>query len=888
VSGLQPPRARGFYSLPALPGGVGAEAPRLPLTSTPPRPPAAPGAYYYNSTRTNCTYLLNTTAATFAAANAACNRAGGHLVSFTSFVEQQDVELHFTNRGALIPTGHRAYWIGLLATNATTNATSWPTFRWLDSAAPVPVEATWGHWAAGEPNRAWEICALANYSASFGFTWGWQDANCNRWLPSICKLASGWRCPAAAGPCAPAGQFDAWNRQRNAATTHAPPTAPPLAAEPRAYATYSDPATKVRYTLFTQPANFAGASARCRALGGNLVSYTSAAEQLAVERALVLQGTLIPAFHQRYWLGLAVVPPDPEAWGNFTWLDGSLQPDMVFPFLVFGGYSNWWVAPPPPPPQPPPPGSDVPPEDPAPQAPDLSSPPPPAGPQSEPNNHDPPELCAAASYAQATNGGAWGWGDANCGLAMPFVCKVLPPPPPLLRLPPSPPPRPPPSPVLPTYTSPTSRTVYVFNSTPADYWGAADACAAAGGYLVTYPSATKQLEVERALAQQNALLGASTPFYWMGLRVDNEQFYWPFFSWMMNGSSAAVLTARSYTHWGTDRGDAGREPNNVCPPEDCAGANFTQVRARRSRRERLTCAPHLPAAHGADPAPALPRRPTTAPGAGPTPPATSCSPSSARCRCSGRRRRPRRRPSRACSSATATAAPAASPGARATCWTPPPGASRRRRPAARRWAPRWPPTSRRRSRPRWRLRTCGRAGSGRQVGRRGGAPPPPLEGAAAALWRRPAAAAGRGQAPEQWAIAPSPGAGCAALWRKSARRTPPPCRRRLLLAGPARAHRVAALPAAGAPRQRLHALGHRAAQRQDGAQQPARPGALRRRQQQRGLQRRLGLVRRAVQPARPVHVQDAWVAPAALDCSAASGHCAAAPAHAGQPACSES
>jgi hypothetical protein len=334
----------------------------------------------------------------------------------------------------------------------------------------------------------------------------------------------------------------------------------------------------VRYTLFTQPATFAAASAHCRALGANLVSYTSAAEQLAAERALALQGALIPSFHLRYWLGLTVVPADPANWGNFTWLDGSLQPGMVHPFPIYGGYSNWWASPTAASSSPPP-GSDglVPPEGALPEAPSAGAPPPPDAPQSEPNNLDAPELCAAASFKQATDAGAWGWGDASCGLSMPFICKASPPPPPLLRLPPSPPPRPPPSPVNPTYTSPTSRTLYVFNATPADFSAAGEACAAAGGYLVTYATASKQLEVERALAQQNALLGARTPFYWMGLRVDNDALYWPFFSWAVNGSGGAVLTSRSYTHWGTDRGGAGREPNNVCPPEDCAGANYTQA-----------------------------------------------------------------------------------------------------------------------------------------------------------------------------------------------------------------------------------------------------------------------------------------------------------------------
>jgi hypothetical protein len=136
--------------------------------------------------------MLSTVPATFAAAEAACNTAGGHLTSLASFQEQQDLEQHWVSSGALIPEGHGAYWIGLMATNASNNATSWPSFRWLDNAVPVPVEKVWGHWAEGQPDRGTgqgEICALANYTLSYGYTWGWQDAACSTVAPFVCKLA---------------------------------------------------------------------------------------------------------------------------------------------------------------------------------------------------------------------------------------------------------------------------------------------------------------------------------------------------------------------------------------------------------------------------------------------------------------------------------------------------------------------------------------------------------------------------------------------------------------------------------------------------------------------------------------------------------------------------
>jgi hypothetical protein len=45
----------------------------------------------------------------------------------------------------------------------------------------------------------------------------------------------------------------------------------------------------------------------------------------------------------------------------------------------------------------------------------------------EPNNMDnPPELCAGANFSQVYGAlNAWGWSDANCSIAAPFMCKLL-------------------------------------------------------------------------------------------------------------------------------------------------------------------------------------------------------------------------------------------------------------------------------------------------------------------------------------------------------------------------------------------------------------------------------------------------------------------------------
>lgn len=63
------------------------------------------------------TYILNTSLADQPTAQAACSAAGGHLVSWRSLREQQEVEAAFTSRGLLFPLHHVAYWLGLTATD---------------------------------------------------------------------------------------------------------------------------------------------------------------------------------------------------------------------------------------------------------------------------------------------------------------------------------------------------------------------------------------------------------------------------------------------------------------------------------------------------------------------------------------------------------------------------------------------------------------------------------------------------------------------------------------------------------------------------------------------------------------------------------------------------
>ncbi len=145
----------------------------------------------YTSALTGSTYVLNTTAASSHAAEAACNDLadGAHLVSYISPDEEYDVETYFTNAGGcagaglrggcsraagagvhsllgtarltpvppagpagvLLPRYHGAYWLGLEIPQSDPNI--WPRFRWRDgSPAPFnPAEelGEYAHWGFG-------------------------------------------------------------------------------------------------------------------------------------------------------------------------------------------------------------------------------------------------------------------------------------------------------------------------------------------------------------------------------------------------------------------------------------------------------------------------------------------------------------------------------------------------------------------------------------------------------------------------------------------------------------------------------------------------------------------------------------------------------------------
>lgn len=120
------------------------------------------------------------------------------------------VEAYFIEKGWLLPTFHKSYWIGLNATSPAsrnpavsvggTLQTSPATFGWIDKSAGAPTGRAYQHWgkagSASEPNNLLgsENCGVANASAKYSLAWGWADTSCKISLPFICKSQREWMC----------------------------------------------------------------------------------------------------------------------------------------------------------------------------------------------------------------------------------------------------------------------------------------------------------------------------------------------------------------------------------------------------------------------------------------------------------------------------------------------------------------------------------------------------------------------------------------------------------------------------------------------------------------------------------------------------------------------
>jgi hypothetical protein len=97
-------------------------------------------------------------------------------------------------QGVLLPTFHRAYWLGY-------QAAVWPDFHWLDRSANSSY-SNWGTPLQGEqqPDNGGgalrappELCTAANSSLAGGqeSPLTWSDDNCSLRLPFMCRRIGG-------------------------------------------------------------------------------------------------------------------------------------------------------------------------------------------------------------------------------------------------------------------------------------------------------------------------------------------------------------------------------------------------------------------------------------------------------------------------------------------------------------------------------------------------------------------------------------------------------------------------------------------------------------------------------------------------------------------------
>ncbi len=426
----------------------------------------------YTSGTTANTYLLNTTAATFPDAQAACKARGGNLVAFGSVFEQLEVESYFISAGVLLPAFHNTYWMGY--TIPYLNPSLWPRFASLEdgskpsnSIEPSAVYSNWGIMtdstgtAFPEPNNFHipEFCVAANYSQLVEEAWGWADANCDSKLIFMCKV------PASPPPSPP------------------PPPPSPTPPPPPLDNTYTSPKSRNTYVIPGQQLTFYGAKEQCEILGGQLVVHGSFEEQQEVEAAFMAKGWFATpkSNGQFYWMGLAVAPY--STWPDFVWLSSQSLKDTR--------YSHWGVYNP--------------------------------GAHLEPNNIIREELCAGANRTQAY-GGAFGWSDENCARLALFICE--------LQASQPPPPSPAPPEELSYYFNPkktsfTMNSTYMLYNQPMPYFKAMQFCIDRGGYLTVYNSLMEQREVERFFISIGLLGSAKySEHYWLGYRVVNT---WPNF-----------------------------------------------------------------------------------------------------------------------------------------------------------------------------------------------------------------------------------------------------------------------------------------------------------------------------------------------------------------------
>lgn len=170
----------------------------------------------------------------------------------------------------------------------------------------------------------------------------------------------------------------------------------------------------------------------------------------------------------------------------------------------------------------------------------------------EPNSITGQEYCVAANYSQAYGSPpAWGWSDTACNTQNIFICRKLAP--------------------KAYYYNSTGGSTFIFNASASNWQNAEQACRDSGGHLSSFKSFKEQSEVEQYYISNGLLLPSYHKFYWIGLSTS----LWPTFLWSDHSPGPDSST---YEHWGRYMPGNEPEPNNWdTPPENCAGANFTEA-----------------------------------------------------------------------------------------------------------------------------------------------------------------------------------------------------------------------------------------------------------------------------------------------------------------------
>jgi hypothetical protein len=156
-----------------------------------------PPRYLVRNTGGN--FFLLSVPRSFEEAEQACQMHGGHLATYTSQLEQQEVEKFYTEGGYWFPTNFKFYWLGLKATN-------WPSFAWVDKMFPPPTARSYRNWGSfvepgkmpvAEPFYATgtppTMCAGGNFTQSIAGVFGWADTTCTDMYQAICRVQREWR-----------------------------------------------------------------------------------------------------------------------------------------------------------------------------------------------------------------------------------------------------------------------------------------------------------------------------------------------------------------------------------------------------------------------------------------------------------------------------------------------------------------------------------------------------------------------------------------------------------------------------------------------------------------------------------------------------------------------